>query len=486
MKGNWIRWREYKQWLNELLVSYDQNIFTDNTILPCGIQICIDSRKVKPEDIFVPIKGKRFDGHDFIYDAIKNGAKYFLYEKSYECKLQNNLKTKGIGVTDTLKSLYRIAAGWKQHINPLYTFALTGSTGKTTTKKMLAVILQEKFKDQLVVAQGSMNNEIGVPLSLLQLTMMHKALLLEFGARHVGDIELLTKLSLPNIVACLNVQSVHLEEFGSFENILLTKTEIFRHSPKDAILVVFADDTKIMNEALKTQKKIISFGTTHDADVCLKEQERVDNGRMKIVLKIFNKEYAINLRYYHDAYGINVCAAVAMSVAANIELDSVQEGLSKFEPEKGRFNIISKNYLTIIDDSYNANPQSMKSGLISCLQMYPQYQKILILGDMLELGQISIQAHKDIGEFCYRNLDPHLLICVGVLSKYIIDGAVAAGMSHNQIIHFDTVEALLNDTSVLTMLSNLIYNLNKPTAIFVKGSRQVSLDKFVKYLLALK
>lgn len=463
-------WNDYRSWLGDELVGrwVDPKV----TKPPTPQDISTDSRKIKRGDFYIPLRGESFDGHNFIRDALSKGASCFLYQTSHKANIDPTLQDQGIEVRDTLAALQKIAHGWRLKVAPDRVFAVTGSVGKTTVKELLAAICQQD--GPTVFPEGSFNNEIGVPLTLLRVKEKTERLILEFGARHHGDIGFLCGLAEPTIACVLNVKHVHISEFGSIEGVFQTKTEMFTFSPTSACLVANADDEKILAAAKKTAKKVLSFGVSPAADVRVMKTDVNADGETYIEFRTPYGPLGVNINQSHESLAINAAAAVAMALAAGIKEDTIKAGLLRFSGAKGRFQILKTPKLTIIDDSYNASPTSMLAGFNTCAKLYPKATKVVVLGDMLELGADSPKLHYEVGKNCFDLLAPDLLITVGSESKEIARGALDAGLSKEKLLSFE-------DVGQAQRMPNRVFT--KRDVVYVKGSRGIALDKLVDTLL---
>lgn len=465
-------WNQYQLWLKDVLVSkWHEPAFAP----PEPNSFSTDSRIIKRGDFFVPLAGETFDGHKFVAQSLEKGAVGFFYATQSKHLVPEALFSKGIEVVDTLKALQHIATGWREEVGLNKLIALTGSVGKTTTKEMLLTIL--RAHGPTMASVGSFNNEIGVPLTLLRLIKEHKTAALEFGARHQGDIKFLTELARPNIVALLNVKKVHISEFKNIETIYETKSEIFRNSGPDTILVAYHDDEKILKLAQATKKKLISFGNHQDSTVQIKDAVWNRQGSMSINLVIKKVPVLFQLPSSHESYPINLAAACALAYAAGVEVSTMTKSLADFSGADGRFQTINTGKLLVIDDSYNANPESMAAGIRTCKKLYPDKKTIAILGDMKELGDDSAKMHLAIGALCFKEMDPDLLITVGKDGEKIAEGATKAGLRKDKILCF-------GDVNEVTRLPDKIFL--KRELIFLKASHSMEFRKIVEALRKLK
>jgi UDP-N-acetylmuramoyl-tripeptide--D-alanyl-D-alanine ligase len=452
-------WNHYKNWLSALLIKD----LPEHSTPPTGKRILIDSRKITAGDWFLALKGHRFDGHSFIEEAVENGAYGFITERFID-KFSTPPQ---ITVSSTEKALQQIAAGWRMLHQKTKIIALTGSVGKTTTKEMVKLILQEVGKT--LATQGNNNNEIGLPLTLLQLEVEHNFAILELGARQPHDIKKLTAICKPDIVTCTNIGKAHLEIFGSQEVLTQTKLEIFSSMPS-SLWLINLDDPKIAPQQETAQVPPMTFGQSKKATLCLLKTEWLPDSRMQLQLSYKNEIFSIILNSANKAYPENALAASAIALCAGAKTSDIQNGLKKFFGGARRFEIHKKSNWTLIDDTYNAS--GMKMGIESATNIPRTGPLILIIGDTLELGPESKSFHTDIGELCSAT-KPDLLITVGSLSKTISD---IAQKSQCNTMHVSQVDNLLT--------KDFLASIQKQSLIYVKGSRSIQLDKLTDYLLS--
>ncbi len=342
--------------------------------------ISIDSRTAKPGDLFIPIKGPRFNGKDFIQDALKKGAAV-------------------LEVKDGLKALQALAADHRSKFK-IPVIGITGSVGKTTTKDMLASILSREMK--VLKNEENFNNEIGVPLTLLKLTKKHKAAVIEMAMQALGEIELLARIARPTIAIVTNIGESHLEFLKSKKNIARAKSEIFAHLGRKDHAIINADDEyfeHLMSNVKCQMSNVGTFGILTKADTTPKDLQGIE----------------LPLPGEHMIY--DALAAIAAAKILKIKKASIKKGLELFHPSSNRWEVINRpDKVKIINDTYNANPQSMAAALktLACLEG----RKIAVLGDMFELGPRSVEAHKRIGKLV-RDLKIDKLVAIGKLSKYM-------------------------------------------------------------------
>lgn len=464
-----ISWQTYREWLGPVLATASFPQVPSPPITAWSS----DSRSIRPGEWFVPIVGAQFDGHRFIAEARTKGAVGFVYAAAQKADIAENLLPYGLAVTDTLAAFQRITAGWRKTLTHLQLAAVTGSSGKTTTKELLGLALGAA--GSTFATQASFNNEVGVPKTLQQLRPEHRFAALEFGARMPGNIAFLCDLGRPTVAGLINVGSAHLGIFGSVENLLRTKLEIFEASPPHAVLVPFADDARILTGAQATGKKILSFGYSALADVrILKASWSPEGQGMEIQIAWDGKVSHLHFPVAHEMLPQNAAAAMAMALAAGAPRHDVERGLGEFRGVKGRYQVHPLDSFILIDDTYNANPASVAAGFYTLAKSHPNARKILILGDMLELGATSEEEHRRIGVLGVQTLDPHLLITVGPDARYMADAARSAGLAKNKVLSFDTVDDLL--------LQNMDFR-SHGDVVYAKGSNSIRLSKLVDHLL---
>ncbi len=428
-----------------------------------------DSRKIVRGQWFVPIVGENFDGHTFIDAAMNSGAEGFLYSRNKEHLISKAALPSGVAVDDTFKAVQDLAQWWRAEHNNCQVIGITGSSGNTSVKELCSEMLATLAPTLKTV--GSLNNELGVPLTLLKMNDTHRFAVIEMGARHKGDIAFLSKIVQQDVGVLLNVGSAHIGEFGGAEKILEAKMEIAA-APKT---VSFRDDERIVKAMLAVKKANTSFGRSDSADVQVLSDHCDSKGQIHLHLKIRGIEKNLVLPYYHDVYGINVATVIAIGLALGLKAEDCFEGLKAFTGVKGRFHVHRLPDLCLIDDAYNANPHSMKAGLETVRKAFQGQRRVIILGDMRELGDATVSAHQEIGQFVAESIHPAVLLAVGASSRDLADSALKSGMNSQSVCHFENVEALL------PKLPNL---LEKGDLVYVKASNSLKLSKIIDQLLA--
>lgn len=456
-------WTELEEALNTQISSTLKNT-------PCltGTQVFTDSRHPIPGGLFVPLKGEQFDGHDYIDTAMAGGAKAFLVEKSRYAALHPSQKDVGIPIENPLLSYQKLARLWRTKFT-IPIIAITGSNGKTTVKDMASSLLTTWHP--VLKTEKNFNNEVGVPKTLLSLTPAHRFAVIEMGARKPGDIGLLCQIALPTVATLLNVGSAHLGIFGSLDQLRHTKMEMFFKSPPHATLIAPADDQKLIREAKSTHKKLITFGSHPDAIVRLVRSEPTDSGFVYEITSPLT-EVVIEQKEFHGPDAINFCAAVAIGMAVGMPANLFANGFAHYSAPKGRFHVIHGNSFMIIDDSYNANPESLLSGLQS-LKIKHQKKRILtIIGDMLELGEDSKALHETSGGHIAL-LAPKDLVAVGRFADDLAKGAIEAGFPADHVIKCQNVKEVIEFLDDKRDQWDLIY---------LKASHSLNFDQVVSFL----
>ncbi len=427
--------------------------------------IVTDSRKIEKDDLFVPIKGENFDGHDFIEGSFEKGAVCALSERK-----DDNLKQNVIYVKSTKKALLKISEYIMEKLN-IKTIAVTGSVGKTTTKDMIYSVVSQKYN--ALKTEGNFNNDIGLPLTVFRLTEENNAAILEMGMNNFSEIHVLSKVAKPDICVITNVGVAHIENLGSREGILKAKSEIFDFAKDDFKAVLNGDDDMLITLSDKLKSKVLWFGIENKNGVFADNIIDKKIFGMKAEIHTEKGSFKVNIPVpgYHNV--LNALCATAVGILLDIDLDLIKKGIEDFTPGKMRMSVKKVNEnLTVIDDVYNANPVSMKSSidvLASC-----DGNKIAILGDMFELGKEEGMMHKEVGEYAaIKGIDT--LICIGKISKEMYNGAIEKG--HKNVLYFETQDEFLNESAD---------KIDFKGTVLVKGSRGMKLEKTVSYLLEVK
>lgn len=426
-----------------------------NDILITGV--CIDSRQVKPGNLFIALRGERFDGHDFIQEASAKGAVAVLCHQ-----VNNEVDIPQFVVADTLQALAKIATYHRQTITcPI--IALTGSNGKTTVKEMIASILPQPAH----ATHGNLNNHIGAPLSVLQLTPEHRYAVFELGANHLGEIAYTAAVVKPQVALINNIAPAHIGEFGSIDGVAHAKGEIYQALALNGTAVVNNDDDYAhFWDELLVGKKALRFSLTKPADVYAQGIHFNEQGcaHFELILPTGDAKVMLQVPGEHNVR--NALAAAACCYAVGIALSDIVKGLEQFRGVAGRMTFLNgKNKSLVIDDTYNANLRSVLTAVDVLAKR--DGRRILVLGDMGELGDWTQRHHEEVGQAALRQGIDLLMTC-GIHSKYT---SKAFGASAK---HYNSQEELARD---------LLHKLDANTTVLVKGSRSAAMEKIVRQLV---
>ena len=418
-----------------------------------------DTRKLEKGQLFVALRGER-DGHDFIPAALQKGAAGVLCthcDGDYPA----------IVVEDTRIALGQIARGERERIG-MKVVGITGSVGKSTTKEMVAAVLESTYR--VAKTPANHNNDIGMPMAILSMGEDTEVAVLEMGMNHFREIAYLASIGKPDIAVIINIGTMHIEHLGSMEGILRAKLEILEGMPKDGTIVLNGDDSLLWNQRTVLNRKVTYFGVrNYDCNVLGKEICQRERS-LSFTAESDGKEFPIALglegaHYVHDAL-----AAVAVGFEMNIFTEKIQESLSAFRNMAGRQEIYEKNGFTIIQDCYNAGPESMAAAL-TVLGNRPG-RRVAVLGDMLELGVCTAAEHYKVGRIAAEKAD--LLLAYGPNSIRMLHGAITGGMSQNKARAFTDKEQLLQ----------VLKQLAKPGDVLLfKGSHGMHMEQVLEKFL---
>lgn len=419
-------------------------------------KVSIDTRSLQAGELYIALHGEQFDGHDYIEQAQRAGAVAAIVHKNVVTSLPV------IKVGDTRKALGELAAAWRQSFNGKVV-AITGSNGKTTVKEMLSAIVAKQ--GEVLATQGNFNNDIGLPLTLLRMEQEDFAIV-EMGANHPGEISNLTLITQPDVALINNAGQAHLEGFGSLKGVAQAKGEIYQGLSCDGIAVINNDDdfSNYWQELSGTEKLIKFSMRNKAADVYGEWQQTESGGDLNV--RVNGDELSISLKVHGLHNGMNALAAIAVAQALNIKNKYITQALNDFSAVKGRldFHKISEA-LTIIDDTYNANPASLSAG-IEVLSELPG-KHWLVLGDMGELGDDERRIHFDAGMKA-RISGITRLLTVGKASRYAVD---AFG---------DNAENFNNKDELISFIKK---HQTEELGILVKGSRFMHMEQIVESLI---
>ncbi|HZV99649.1 MAG TPA: UDP-N-acetylmuramoyl-tripeptide--D-alanyl-D-alanine ligase [Methylophilaceae bacterium] len=418
--------------------------------------VSTDSRSVQPGDLFVALRGERFDGHAYVEECLNKGAAAVMVDENASAL------TPALQVTDTRLGLGQLAAYWRSKFDIPFA-AITGSNGKTTVKEMLASILRTAAgKDELVLStQGNLNNDIGLPQTLLRLNHEHRFAVVEMGMNHEGEISYLTRLAKPTVALVNNATLAHLGGLGSVEAIARAKGEIFEGLAESGTAIINADDAYAnFWRKLTPSHVVMTFGLKNTADVSTAYKLGPDASELMLHTPQGNIEVQLPAAGLHNVS--NALAATAAALSMNIPLPMIAQGLAAFGGVKGRLQRKPGfNDALVLDDTYNANPASMKAAIDVLAARGGT--RLLVLGDMGELGADAAQLHAEIGRYA-RQAGIEGLYTLGDLSREM---SKAFG---SEARHYETPELLAVDLKVY---------MNTSTTVLVKGSRFMRMERVV-------
>lgn len=434
--------------------------------------VSTDSRQLQEGNLFLCLRGENFDGHQFIKAAASAGAAGFVIQKD---AAEDHYKTLGnrpvIVVDDTLRALGDIARFWRKKLN-VPVIAITGSSGKTTTKEMVAGILS--LTKRVLKTEGNLNNQIGLPLTLLKLTSGDDVAVVEMGTNMPGEIGYLTRIAGPDIGLITNIGAAHLEKLKTLAGVREEKGALFDHMNPDGIAVINRDDKSIDFLSRRWQGKQVSFGWRHRADISAREVRKAGPVGIAFRLKMQQADRPIRMKIHggHNLY--NALAAAAVSFAYGAGLESICLGLESFEGVSGRFEIKAlKNGAYVIDDSYNANPASVREVLEALMELRGSSDSLVILGDMLELGARSGAWHRKIGRRVAETRAKTLFV-MGDYGRDTAAGAMEGGMAAATIFLCENSEQVFD---------HLVSTLKKGDWVLVKGSRKMKMERIVRMII---
>ena len=394
--------------------------------------VSTDSRTIRAGQLFVALRGPRFDGHDFIAQAMapgKDAAGALVVPSRFHGSVPPGRIV--IGVEDTLLALQALARAHRAGLPAVSLAAITGSNGKTTTKEMAAGILARRFT--VLKNEGNLNNTIGVPLTLLRMTPQHQAAVVEMGISEPGELRRLCEMAGPTMGLITNIGRAHLETLGDIEGVARAKGELLE-GLHGGLAILNADDPYSRRLAQRTTGPVMTFGMTHEADVraCDLREGLEGSGTVFTLTARGRGETEVRLSVPGRHNVLNAAAAAAIAVAFQVDLMTVARGLESFSPVLLRTELIEWHGLRILNDAYNANPDSMQAALLTLAGLRGSGHAVAVLGDMLELGTHAAQAHREAGETAAR-LGIEGLVLLGDCADLVADGARLGGMPANRI-----------------------------------------------------
>jgi UDP-N-acetylmuramoyl-tripeptide--D-alanyl-D-alanine ligase len=422
-----------------------------------------DTRTIAPGDLFVALKGEHFDAHEFLAQAKALGAVAALAQHDLE-----KVSLSGLEVADSKSALGELSGVWRSQFD-LPLIAVTGSNGKTTVTQMIAAILHAWCGNRALATKGNFNNDIGLPLTLLRLRPEHRIGVVELGMNHPGEISYLAKLAQPTVALVNNAQREHLEFMATVEAVAKENGSVFGHlSPTGTAVFPADDDHVLLWRKLAGKRPVVTFALSGLADVTAHADWDGKSWQVVANTPAGEIEFSLSIAGRHNVK--NALAATACALAAGVPVPEIAKGLASFEPVNGRSRAMQFNYagrvLTLVDDSYNANPDSMRAA-IEVLAELPG-PRLLVMGDMGEVGRDGPKFHREAGDYArLRQIDR--VFALGEEAK------IAARAFGNGATHFSNIEAL--QAALMNELPNF-------GSVLVKGSRFTQMERAVKFITA--
>jgi UDP-N-acetylmuramoyl-tripeptide--D-alanyl-D-alanine ligase len=412
--------------------------------------VSIDTRSIKPNDIFFAIKGPNFDGNNFALQAIKTGASYVISDNPDISKKSDKI----IYVENSIKALQKLANYHRRKLNTKI-IAITGSNGKTTSKELILNVLKTKYKT--TATKGNLNNHLGVPLSLLEINENTEFGIIEMGANHLNEIAQLCKIAEPSFGYITNFGNAHLEGFGSIEGVIKGKSELYNFLKNNKNLIFYNSENIIQTSLINNYKNTYTFGINSKSK-CIINKSKSEN-----TLNVSYQNKIIKSTIYGDYNFENICIAIAIGEYFEVDFKNIKKGIESYIPKNNRSQISLKNNNTIILDAYNANPTSMSLALES-FKKTNYKNKMIILGDMFELGKDSNYYHQEITNSLEKINDSTI---------YIVGEYFCNTKHSDRIRSFSSSKELINNLSK-TNVSNY--------SILIKGSRGMQLEKIIEFI----
>ncbi len=434
--------------------------------------ISLDTRSIRPGDLFLAIKGDRFDGHDFAATALSRGAVGAITHDSFDIgslTLKPGSKRMMpfiLGVRDPLFAYQQLATQHRSRFD-IPVVAVTGSNGKTTTKEMVAGVMAHRWK--VLKTEGNLNNRIGVPQTLFRLNGRHEGAVIEMGVDNIGQTTRLCEMAQPTIGIITNIGPNHLEFFGSMEGSVQAKAELLDLLPSDGTAVLNADDPYYDYLAARARCCVVSFGFSSKADVRaldVKSDGR-DGTIFRLLLPGKVRHIIVHIHVQGGHNVTNALAAGAVGAVLGLPGAVIAQGLSRFRPAAMRSQILVSHGVKIINDCYNANPASMKAAVQLLAQTGSDRKKIAVLGDMLELGPGAVQMHEEVGVFvAHQGIDQ--LVACGTLGRNLAEGAKRAGLDRTRILEVPDA------TAAAAAMKTIV---KQGDVVLVKASRGMKLEQ---------
>ncbi len=447
--------------LNSIVKAVDGELCGDASLFADGVKrVVTDSRVIRPGDLYIPIKGERFDGHDFIGQAIEKGAVLVMTSE-----VEQPCEGLFVKVVDTKVALGRLAAYYRS-LFQMPVIGITGSVGKTSTKEMLASVLGQAFR--VHKTSGNYNNDIGLPLTLLSMSKDTQVAVVELGMNHFGEIDYLSNILKPTIGMIVNIGVSHIEYLGSREGILKAKMEMVPHIPGDGLLVLNGDDSLLASAKKTHGVKVRTYGNGN-GHACSMIHHSVTGEGQKMTVSTQKGIYDIRVGYPGEHLLHNAMGCILIAEALGLDKKAIIKGIQAYQPAKMRLNLLTlTGGRKIIDDAYNASVDSMSSALKTLKTLTAEGEEsIAVLGSMFEMGDFSEDGHRQVGQYVAK-FAPDRLITVGAEAAWISDEAVKCGMLPSQVLHF-------NDQG--SLLESIVGLVGEDSTVLLKASRGMHLEQ---------
>lgn len=433
--------------------------------------VSTDSRTVKQDELFFALKGEKFDAHNFIDDAIHAGAAAIVVNKEWAQKNEIHFKPLPCAVVitpDTTVALGELARIYRRKFT-IPVIAVAGSNGKTSTKEMVSAVLKTKYN--VLQTEGNLNNHIGVPQTLFQLTSKHDAAVIELGTNHFGELKYLCEIAEPTHGLITNIGKEHLEFFVDEDGVAREEKELFRYLERNKGIPFVNCDDKHLQEECKTIKRSLCYGTASTADIRAKKIEMNELGQARFNVVWAKKDilFSVKLSVPGSHNVTNALAASAVGLKLKVKPKKIAEALRKFSSASKRMEVLSHNGIIILNDTYNSNPDSVIAALKTLKLFATSGRKIVVLGDMRELGEASKREHTNIGVIA-SEMKFDKLFTFGPFSKYTCEA-----FGHSSAKHFESKEELREALQQL---------LQPGDVVLIKGSRGMKMEEVVQQLTA--
>jgi UDP-N-acetylmuramoyl-tripeptide--D-alanyl-D-alanine ligase len=437
----------------------------------CLTGLSTDTREVTPGQLFWALKGERHDGHDYIQSAVEKGASGIVINKDYKPEILQRNDCAVITVNDTLEALGDLARWWRDK-HSVRVAVITGSVGKSTTKEMAASILG--LRAETLKNRGNLNNLVGLPLTIFQLTENHKRAVLEMGMNQPGEIARLTEIANPDVGLITNVARAHLEGVGSIDGVAKAKVELLEKISSDGRVLLNGDDELLMRAASPFGRKVTTYGLGSGNEIRAENIRNLGREGVSFELRYDGNSISIRIRVPGVQNVVNALAASAIAISMKESPDTIVKGLNSFEGMYGRFMLVPlPNNVTLVDDTYNSNPASLKAAIDSLKELIAVRGRVIVgLGEMLELGDETLSAHREAGGMV-ADLGAYFFLAMGEHAREMVDGAVGRGFPPERARVVDTHQEMGQQIKEIMKQGDLI---------LLKGSRRVGLERVSQML----